>query len=128
MERLKAKVARSIATGSTGAAAGVIKKAAIRNIERSPSIETGSLRDAVIVKKVKSSLTSEHIVTVRGKGKEFNKKGQRIPRAPHARFVEQGTVNMPAEPFLRPAFDGHSGEALSAMVTKIEKRLLKEKV
>lgn len=131
MERLKAKVATSIATGSTGAAAGVIKKAAIRNIERSPSVETGSLRDAVIVKKVpksQSSLTSEHIVTVRGKGKAFNKKGQRIPRAPHARFVEQGTVNMPAEPFLRPAFDGHSGEALSAMVAKIEKRLLKEKV
>ena len=131
MERLSAKASRSIATGATGAAAGIIKKAAKSNIERSPSIQTRSLFDAVIVKKVPKSqttLTSEHVVTVRGKGKPFNKKGQRIAKAPHALFVEEGTVNMPAEPFLRPAFDVHAGEALSAMVAKIEKRLLKEKV
>ena len=131
MEKLSAKAARSIATGATGAAAGIIKKAAIRNIERNPSIETGSLRDAVIVKKVpksRTSLTSEHIVTVRGKGKPFNKKGQRIARAPHAHFVEEGTVNMPAEPFLRPAFDHQGSAAKEAMIAKIEKRLFKEKV
>lgn len=131
MERLKAKAARSVATGATGAAAGIIKKQTIRNIERNPSIETGSMRDAVIVKKIPKSqtnLTSEHIVTFRGKGKPYNKKGQKIARAPHARFPEFGTVNMPAEPSLRPAFDSHSGEALEAMVAKIEKRLLKEQV
>jgi len=131
MEKLSAKASRSIATGATGAAAGIIKKAAVRNIERSPSIQTRSLLGSVIVKKVpksKTALTSEHVVTVRGKGKPANKKGQKIDRAPHANLVEFGTVNMPAEPFLKPAFDQHAGDALSAMVAKIEKRLLKEKV
>jgi HK97 gp10 family phage protein len=111
MRELKKEVSQSIARSMTNAGAQVVKKAAIANIQRNPSIDTGSLRDSVIVKKLprsQSQLTSEHIVTVRGRGKIIKrgkKKGQRQTEAPHAHFIEFGTVKMKAEPFLRPALD-----------------------
>lgn len=110
-----------IAGTMTNAGAQVVKHEAVRNIERNPSIDTGSLKDSVIVKKIPKSqtrLTSEHIVTVRGRGKIIKRgkrKGQRETSAPHAKFVEFGTVNMPAEPFLRPALDQRKGDAAEAM-------------
>ena len=127
MRGLSAKVASRVASSATSAAAQVIKKKAIANIKRSPSIDTGSLRDAVIVKKIpkgQSRLTSEHIATVRGKGKPYNKKGKKII-APHAHLVEFGTVHMPAEPFLRPAFDTEKRRALDAMVSRLEKGIVR---
>jgi HK97 gp10 family phage protein len=112
MSKLQTEVAQSIARSMTNAAAQVVKKAAVANIQRNPSIDTGSLKESVIVKKLprsQSQLTSEHIVTVRrGRGKIIKRgknKGQRQTTAPHAGFVEFGTVKMPAEPFLRPALD-----------------------
>lgn len=128
MRLLATKEARGIAVGMTGVGARVIKRAAVRNIEASPSVETGSLRDAVIVKKVPKSeaqYTSEHVVTVRGRGKPANKKGQKIARAPHAHLVEFGTVHMPAEPFLRPAFDSEKMNAVNAMADKGRQRVAK---
>lgn len=121
MRALGSEVAVRISASMTGAAAKVVKTAAVRNIESSPSIETGSLRDSVIVKKIPKSqtrLTSEHIVTVRGRGKIIRrgkKKGERQTSAPHAHFVEFGTVNMPAEPFLRPALDRNQQRAAEVM-------------
>lgn len=121
MQELGAEVAQRISVAMTGAAAKVVRAAAVQNVESSPSIETGSLRDSIIVKKIPKSqtaLTSEHIVTVRGRGKIIKrgkKKGQRQTQAPHAHFVEFGTVNMPAEPFLRPALDRNQERAAEAM-------------
>ena len=129
MRELKAEVSQRIAGSMTNAAAQVIKKAAVANVRRNPSIETGSLRDSVIVKKVpksQSEHTSQHIVTVRGRGKLIRrgkKKGQRQTSAPHAGFVEFGTVNMPAEPFLRPAFDHDKEKAVAAMVERGKTRI-----
>ena len=68
MRGLQKEVALRIAGSMTNAGAQVVKKAAVANITRNPSVETGSLRDSVIVKKIPKSqtqLTSEHIVTVR---------------------------------------------------------------
>lgn len=121
MRQLKAEVALRVAGRMTNAGAQVIKKEAVANIISSPSVETGSLRDSVIVKKIPKSqtaLTSEHIVTVRGRGKVIKrgkKKGQKETEAPHAGFVEFGTVNMPAEPFMRPAYDRKKEAAVEAM-------------
>jgi len=129
MRELKAEVAKSIASSMTNAAAQVIKKAAVANIRSSPSVDTGSLRDSVIVKKIprsQTSLTSEHIVTVRGRGKLIKrgkKKGQKQTEAPHAHLVEFGTVNMKAEPFLRPSFDHQKGKAVEAMKERGKARI-----
>jgi HK97 gp10 family phage protein len=128
MRALSRDMNLKIAGQATGAAAQVIKKRAKRNILTSPSVDTRSLYDAVISKKIPRSqtqLTSEHIVTVRGRGKKGKKlKGkQRI--APHGHLVEFGTVNMPAEPFLRPAFDQEKGFAVGAMIAKLKAGITK---
>jgi HK97 gp10 family phage protein len=128
MRKLSADVHRKAARAATNAAAQVVRKAAKANIKASPSVETGSLHDAVIARRIppaQTRLTSEHIVTVRGRGKPANKKGQKIARAPHAHFVEFGTVNMPAEPFLGPALKNNQREALDAMADRLRKRIEK---
>ena len=106
--------------------ASLIKKLARRNVTASPSVVTGSLRDAIISKKIPKSQTpyaSEHIVTVRGRSKRGKKLKNKQSIAPHARYVEFGTVNMPAEPFLAPAFDHGKKEATDKMIEKIRRRL-----
>ncbi len=136
MRGLSEKVNKSIAASATVAGAKIIKTRTIRNIEVNSShdkahpgtsVDTGSLRDSVIVKKIPKSqttLTSEHIVTFRGRGKpRINKKGVKQEQAPHAHLVEFGTVNMSAEPSLRPAFDTDKGKALQAMVDRLTRRL-----
>lgn len=129
MRGLKAEVSKSIAGSMTNAAAQVVKKAAVTNITSKPSVDTGSLRDSVIVKKLPKSqtqLTSEHIVTVRGRGKIIKrgkKKGQRQTSAPHAGFVEFGTENMAAEPYLRPALERNQQRAVGAMRERGTKRI-----
>ena len=126
MRRLGADVAKKAARSATGSAAALVKKAAQDNIRKSPSIDSGSLLSAVIAKKLpngQTPLTSEHIVTVRGRGKTFNKKGQKIARAPHAGFVEFGTVEMPAEPFLRPALSQNVRPAIDKMAQVLKRRI-----
>ncbi len=117
---LDAKVSKRLAGRSTGKAANGIKKLAKLKIRSNPSVDTGSLYDAVIVKKIpksQSALTSEHIVTVRGRGKpRISKKGIKQAQAPHASLVEYGTVHMPAEPFMRPAWDNGKTGALNEIV------------
>ena len=130
MRTLSADVARRVSRQATNAGAQLIKRAAVANIDRSPSVDTGSLRGAVIVKKIpdkQTALTSEHIVTVRGRGKPKTKKGRKIDRAPYASLLEFGTVNMPAEPFLRPAFEGAKNDAVGAIADKLRQRINKVK-
>lgn len=126
MRKLSEKVNKRLGRSSTNAGAQLVKKKAKSNIVSSPSVDTGSLRDSVIVKKVKSSLTSEHIVTVRGRGKTSKKTGRKQTEAPHARFVEYGTIHMPAEPFLRPAFESEQGAAVEEIKRKLEQGIIKE--
>jgi HK97 gp10 family phage protein len=129
MRELKKEVAQRVAGSMTNAAAQVVKKTAVANVVRNPSVDTGSLKESVIVKKIPKSqtdLTSQHIVTVRGRGKLIKrgkKAGQRQTDAPHAHLIEFGTVNMPAEPFLRPAFDRDKGRLPEVMRQTGEKRI-----
>lgn len=128
MKALGNDVALRIAASMTGAAAKLVKTSAIQHVISSPSVDTGRLRDSIIVKKIprsQSKLTSEHIVTVRGRGKaKVNKKtGIKQTEAPHASLVEFGTVNMPAEPFLRPSFDENKEKAIQAMKETGHKRI-----
>lgn len=129
MRTLKSDIALKAGQSATAAAAAVIKKLAIAKVISSPSVVTGSLRDSIIIKRLgkrDTNLTSEHIVTVRGRGKKTDKKiGGKQNNAPHAHFIEFGTVNMPAEPFLRPAFDQGKEKALDALVDQLRKQIEK---
>jgi len=127
LKNLDQKVARRASRGATAAAAAVIKKAAKGNIRKSPSIETGSLLKSVIAKRLgkgETNLTSEHIVTVRGRGKK-KKDGTLQESAPHAHLVEFGTVKMPAEPFLRPAYESEKHRAAAAIADKLRAAIAK---
>jgi len=133
MRGLSKDMAGKVARAATGAGAKPIKKAAVRNIETSPSIDTRALHDNVIVKSIpkgEREFSSEHIVTVRGRGKKVKHKDGHVTRnqgAPHAHFVEFGTVNMPAEPFLQPAYEHEKGEALNEITRKLAQRIEKVK-
>lgn len=118
------EIRRRIARSMTGTAAKRVKFAAVQNIERSPSIHTGSLHDAVIVKRNgKTKLTSEHLVTVRRRKTGNAKTQAKQHTAPHARYVEFGTVNMPAEPFLGPALSNNVDRCIEDMRSTGERRI-----
>jgi HK97 gp10 family phage protein len=114
MRELGDVTARKIAGQMTGAAARVVKAGAKQKVRTNPSIDTGSLEDAIIAKKVKTDLTSTHIVTARHRRSKKSKRKQSV--APHLLFVELGTVNMPAEPVLSPALTENRTKAEQAMV------------
>ncbi len=128
MKKLSEKVANKTAGRCTGAGAQIVKKAAKNNIKSSPSVVTGSLLDAVIAKKIpksKTRLTSEHIVTVRQR-KTGRKTKTKQQTAPHAHFIEYGTVNMPAEPFLKPALERNVQQVIEAMKKKLGDDITKQ--
>lgn len=133
LAKLKTDVAVKAAKSATGAGAQIVKKSAVRHVTsnesaNSSAVDTGSLRDAIIVKQVpkrQTTLTSEHIVTVRGRGKKSKKTGIKQKDAPHAHFVEFGTMDMPAEPFLRPAYEDSKEKAVQAIKDRLERMIIK---
>ncbi len=127
MKALGAEVAQKIATGMTSAAAGVIRKDAIARAPEHDKphtvdgvkVQPGNLKRNIVRKKVaksKTRLTSEHIVTVRGKRKDGY-------AARYGRLQEFGTVHHAPQPFLRPAFDGKKMEAIEAMKKAAGRRI-----
>lgn len=124
MKGLSKDVNTRIGRAATAAGAGVIRKSAQAKVP----VDTGNLKKNIIVKRIpqgESSLTSEHIVTVR-QGKLTDKqKGAGLQDAYYGRFVEHGTSKMPARPYLRPAYDQDKQKAVDAIKARIEARLKK---
>lgn len=127
MQALGNEVAKRIATGMTSAAAGVVRKDAIARAPEHDKAHTvdgvevqpGNLRKNIVRKKVsksKTRLTSEHLVTVRGKRKDGY-------AARYGRLQEFGTVHHAPQPFLRPAFDAKKMEAIEAMKKTAGRRI-----
>lgn len=133
LSALSLKVRKKVARSATNAAAQVIKKQAIRNAPQSDGVHVlvdteegpvdivpGNLRKGIIVARVrKTSLTSEHLVTVGGKAKHHY-------AGRYAHFVEFGTIRNAPRPFLRPAFEQEKGFAVGAMKAALEKGIIKE--
>lgn len=122
MQGLKADVAGRIARAATAAGASVVRKAAQRRVP----VDTGNLRKNIIIKRLpKDYLASAHIVTVR-KGKLTAKQtAAGLTDGYYGKFVEFGTVKMPARPYLGPAFDSTKQEAANAIVERLSKRIAK---
>ena len=129
MRGLSVEMNTKIARAATAAAAGVIRKRARANapiadedyvVEGTP-VSKGNLPKQIVTKRRKDSetaLTSEHVVTVRGKRKYGY--ASRI-----GVLQEFGTVKMAAQPFLRLAFDQGKEEAADAMKKRIAARIEK---
>lgn len=129
MRALSADTALKYSRAATAASARLVKKHAVQNIIASPSVRTHNLERSVIVKRIpkgQTDLTSEHIVTVRGRGK-VTRKGTLQSGAPYAGFVEFGTVKMSAEPFLYPALARNTREAAEIMRKILERNIIKNR-
>lgn len=133
MRKLGAAVGTKIARSATNAGAQVVKKQAIRLAPEwdfgphklkvggeTVTVPPGNLKKNIVVKRIaRSELTSEHIVTVRGKRKDNF-------AARYGRLVEYGTVKMSPEPFMRPAFEQEKGFAVQAIIGRVKKGIDKE--
>lgn len=129
MRGLSNDVAIKFSGRATGKAAQLVKRADKQNLRSSPSIDSGLVEKNVIVKKLRKSqtqLTSEHIVTIKKVvyPKSGNEKRTRNTRQVGG-YLEFGTVNMPAEPHLRPALDQNLQRATTAMADSLQADLAK---
>lgn len=130
LKALSADMQKKAAWQATGRGAGIVKKAAKTIIHaNADKYPTGTLEGAVIAKRVPAGqrrYTAEHWVTVRRRktGKKSKGTGKQ-QTAPHAGFVEFGTVRMQAEPYLRPALQRNLQRIGEAMRDKLAKAIAK---
>ena len=129
MQALSADMAGKVARQATAAGAGVVRKAA----RDAAPVDTGNLKAAVVMKRLpkrETNLTEEYVVTVR-KGKKSDAvkgragRGRQGKDAYYARFVEFGTVKLPARPFMRPALENNTQKATDAVASRLKQRLAK---
>lgn len=132
MSELSLDIAKKIAFAGALAGAGVIKKAVAQKAhvaekaylvrqkkgDKSFTVQPGNIARNVVTKRIKSPLTAEYAVVVRGKRKDGF-----AGRA--ARLIEFGTVSMSPQPFMRPAFEANKEAAANAVKERLIKRIAK---
>ena len=131
LKELPARIAKNVLRGATSAGAAVIRVEA----KAKAPVYTGSvakghpppgtLRRAVYQKQIRelSSLVKQTFYVGVRIGKSARKKGV---DAFYWKFVEFGTSNMAARPFLRPAFEAKKLEAVEAIKKYLTERIPKE--
>lgn len=121
MKALDEDMRKRIVFAMTGGAASLVKKEAIVKApiaeKAEGDAEPGNLKRNVIAVKVrKTSLSAEHLVTVRA--------GQKAGWASrYGSMLEHGTVKMGARPWMRPAFDENVRAAIAEMKAIGERRV-----
>ena len=132
LELQKKALRQAVATSSN-----VIKKEVLA---RAP-VRTGKLRDNVYrayLKEKSDSGRAVYVVGVRmgrkkryinsAKNRRLNKVGQSYRKDGEAfywKFLEFGTKTIPAQPFVRPAFDAKKDEAINVIKSSLEKSIRK---
>ncbi len=95
LDKLEDETAKKVVRNATAAGARVIRDAARELAPYDPSRTEGThLNEAIIVKRLQGTNDIMRIGALTGSSKNG---------APHAHLVEFGTVNQPANPYLRPA-------------------------
>ena len=140
MRKLSEKVNKEIAFKATIKAARLIRKYAKENIVKNDSIETGALLNSIVVKRLtKTRNTAEYVVApstasmkryvAKSRAKRHRIEGKQtyedLGDFFYARFIEYGTVNAPARPFLRPALEEHRDEAAAVMIETLKQGIEK---
>jgi HK97 gp10 family phage protein len=129
MRTLSADMAGKVARQATASGASVVRKA----VRDGVPVDTGNLRAAIVMKRLRqTNLTEEYVVAVRkGKRRDVTaaKKGEgKLGKdAYYAHMVEFGTVKMPAQPFVRPGFEASAQPATQAIVKRLKQRIDKVK-
>ena len=122
LETLSRAENNKVLRDATRAGADVLKTEVIN---RAP-VRTGKMKKNVVVVTQKSRRRGEissgvHIrgVNPRTGNSDKTMKANNPRNAFYWRFVELGTVNMPAHPFVRPAFDTRQEEAAEAAIARM---------
>ncbi|MFO7905802.1 MAG: HK97 gp10 family phage protein [Pirellulaceae bacterium] len=106
LRALDKKMSTSILRSGLREGAKVVKTAA----ESKAPIDSGFLRDSI---KIKTKKRGNKITAIIG----F------VEDAYYGRFLELGTKNMAAQPFLRPAIDENQRQAVDAAKMRMRKRI-----
>lgn len=122
------RVQRKVSRQAVNAATTPIVKAARQKAAK----ESGLLKKS-LGKKVRTYVERKTVMGVVGPRKDFTGEfnGKKRWPAKYAHLVEKGHVtedgvHVPAQPFLRPAFDQTQGEALGVMTDKLAEGVLRE--
>lgn len=126
LKQLPQRVARKHLRGSTAKGATVIRNEARILAPK----DTGEMTKDIQVKRERTE--GDHVasfsVYVRvGKQSRLAGRARDVDKDSfYWRFVELGTAKMPAQPFLRPAFEGKKEGAVDAIGQELDKRIQKE--
>jgi|JI9StandDraft_1071089.scaffolds.fasta_scaffold487458_1 HK97 gp10 family phage protein len=132
MSLLGSDIAKKISFAGVLAGANIIKKSAQAKApiaeaayiarqkagDKGVLVQPANIARNIVNKRIKSDLTAEYIVTVRGKR-------QHGYAANIARLQEFGTVKQSPQPFLRPAYEAEKENAVKAIKDRLEKRIIK---
>ena len=125
LTRLSKAENNKVLRDATRAGAGILREEVI---DRAP-VDSGKLRRNVMVitqRGRNGEITSGvHIrgVNPRTGGSDNTMKASNPRNAFYWRFVELGTSNMPAHPFVRPAFDTRQEEATQAALARMNQAI-----
>jgi HK97 gp10 family phage protein len=145
LQNLPTAIAKKTLNGSMRAGAAVIQKEAITRAlslkNQDPYRTPGLVKKMIAVRKRKrypSNVTTAYAVGVLGGAGLVEKSTKRTRKSGSAntnvdlktrpaywRFLEFGTKNMAAHPFLRPAFEAKAQDAISAIAKQLTATLAK---
>jgi len=120
------KVGRKHLRAATSKGAAVIRKKAR---ELAP-VDTGEMRKDIQQKREKTSgdnIASYSVYTRSGKKSRMSGKARNVDKDSfYWKFQEFGTAKMPAQPFMRPAFESEKENAVDVLGAELDKRIQKE--
>lgn len=120
------KVGRKHLRAATSKGAAVIRKKAR---ELAP-VDTGEMRKDIQQKRVKTEgdhIASFSVYTRSGKRSRLSGKARNVDKDSfYWKFQEFGTAKMPAQPFMRPAFESEKENAVDEIGAELDKRIQKE--
>lgn len=87
----------------------------LEDAKNSAPVRTGRLRDGLKISKVKNSKDGKYVLV------GTDKKDKDAPF--WATFIEFGTSKMPAQPFLRPAYERNKKQVIDILKEEIQKGL-----
>jgi HK97 gp10 family phage protein len=126
MRTLSADVQQRVSRQATGAGAAVVKNGVKKQLRANPTVDTELLLQNIVTRKVsksKTTLTSEHVVTVRKKDYPAQRGKSRRNTLQVAIYKEFGTVKMSKEAFLQPGFDSTKERAAQIIADRLRKRI-----
>ncbi|WP_273690256.1 HK97-gp10 family putative phage morphogenesis protein [Ketogulonicigenium vulgare] len=116
------------ASTRTSAVRSAMRKAAKPVIESAKSnvaVDSGALRDSIGIGSTLNKSQRRQAKASKEKGAVTQYLGSGGKGARHSHLVEFGTVDQPARPFLRPAWDSGKDQYLKDLSTEMQKHITK---